>query len=194
MILITVGTEKFPFNRLMQWVDELIQSKFIDLAQEEVVIQYGSCTVIPKQGQSYDVLPAVDFKALLAEARLIISHCGEGSFDLLAQINKPFILVPRSHQFGEHVDDHQIELAKALQQKGVNVAQCPGDLVRFLINPVTVNIAETPTQYYQKASQLLSKEAGKLSQAKPAVKGMGLLGRVYESFTQRLGNLVPHFG
>jgi len=194
MILITVGTEKFPFNRLMEWVDELIQSKFIDLAREEVVIQYGSCTVIPKQGQSYDVLPAVDFKALLAEARLIISHCGEGSFDLLAQINKPFILVPRSHQFGEHVDDHQIELAKALQQKGVNVAQCPGDLVRFLINPVTVNIAETPTQYYQKASQLLNKEAGKLSQAKPAANGIGLLGRFYESFTQRLGNLVPHFG
>ncbi|MFM1842987.1 MAG: hypothetical protein RLZZ490_1725 [Cyanobacteriota bacterium] len=194
MILITVGTEKFPFNRLMQWVDELIQSKFIDLSQEDVVIQYGSCTVIPKQGQSYDLLPAVDFKALLTEARLIISHCGEGSFDLLAQINKPFILVPRSHQFGEHVDDHQIELAKALQKKGVNVAQCPGDLVRFLTNPVTVNIAETPTQYYQKASQLLSKEAGKLSQAKPVVHGTDWLSRVYEAFSQRLGNLIPHFG
>ena len=193
MILITVGTEKFPFNRLMQWVDQLIQTRFIDPEQEEVVIQYGSCTVITQQGQSHQVLPSVDFKALLGKARLIIAHCGEGSFDQLAQTDKPFILVPRSHQFGEHVDDNQVELAKALQQKGVNVAHCPGDLVRFITNPVAVNISAIPTQYYQQASQLLSKEVEELNQVKPKANVVGELGRIYAILSQQLGRLIPNF-
>ena len=194
MILITVGTEKFPFNRLMQWVDQLIQTQFINPDQEEVVIQYGSCTIVPQQGQSHQILPAVDFKTLLDKARLIISHCGEGSFDMLAQTDKPFILVPRSHQFGEHVDDHQVELAKALQKKGVNVAHCPGDLVRFVANPMTVNVSAVPTQYYQQASQLLSKEVEKLNGVKPQQNTVSGLGQVWVSLTQQLGRLVPSFG
>lgn len=191
MILITVGTEKFPFNRLMQWVDELIENQFIDPQQEAVVVQYGSCTVIPQQGLSYQVLPSVDFETLLQEARLIISHCGEGSFDLLAQINKPFILVPRSHQFGEHVDDHQVELAKALQKKGVNVAHCPGDLVRFLANPAIVNIATMPTQYYQKTSQLLNQEVENLNLTAPQTNIIGKLANLYGFLTRGLGRFDP---
>lgn len=194
MILITVGTEKFPFNRLMQWVDHLIQTQFLNPEQEDIIIQYGSCTVVPQQGRSYQVLPEVDFKSLLAQARLIISHCGEGSFDVLAQTDKPFILVPRSHQFGEHVDDHQVELAQALQHKGVNVAHCPGDLVRFLANPVAVNIASVPTRYYQQASALLSREAEKVNTVKRQQRQPGGLGGILAGLTQRLGRLVPSFG
>ena len=194
MILITVGTEKFPFNRLMEWVDQLIQTQFINPDQEDVVIQYGSCTIVPQQGQNYQVLPSIDFKALLDKARLIISHCGEGSFDVLAQTDKPFILVPRSHQFGEHVDDHQVELANALQQKGVNVAHCPGDLVRFLANPVMVKISAIPTQYYQQASQLLSQELEIFNQVKPQTNTGAVTETLWGSLAQRLGRLVPSFG
>ena len=53
MILVTVGTEKFAFNRLMQWIENLIEQNFINLEQEEVVIQYGSCTILPKGAKSY---------------------------------------------------------------------------------------------------------------------------------------------
>jgi UDP-N-acetylglucosamine transferase subunit ALG13 len=45
MILVTVGTEKFAFDRLMQWVDRLIEEGFIP-AEEEVIVQYGSCTIV----------------------------------------------------------------------------------------------------------------------------------------------------
>jgi len=194
MILITVGTEKFPFNRLMQWVDQLIQTQFINPDQEEVVIQYGSCTLVPQQGKRYQVLPSVEFNTLLEQARVIISHCGEGSFDVLAQTHKPFILVPRSHQFGEHVDNHQVELANALQKKGVSVAQCPGDLVRFLAHPVMANISAIPTQYYHQASQLLGKEVEKFQGAKSQQNTSGGLGQLWTSLAQQLGRLVPSFG
>lgn len=45
MILVTVGTEKFPFNRLMRWVDQLLEDDLI--GDEEVVVQYGTCTDLP---------------------------------------------------------------------------------------------------------------------------------------------------
>ena len=155
MILVTVGTEKFPFNRLMQWINNLIKQGLIGAEQEEIVIQYGSCTIIPHQVNNYSVLPSNEFKSLLKKARLIIAHCGEGTLDMLAATKKPFILVPRSSRFQEHVDDHQLELAEMLAEQGVPIANSPGDLVRFLANPVTVEVKAAPSNYYAKASLML---------------------------------------
>ena len=124
MILVTVGTEKFSFNRLMTWIDDLIQKNLLQPNQEEIVIQYGSCTITPKGANNFSVLPSHQFEEIVKQARLIIAHCGEGTLDLLANINKPFILVPRSGKYQEHVDDHQIELAEELAKQGVSIANC----------------------------------------------------------------------
>lgn len=132
MILVTVGTEKYPFNRLMSWIRVLIARGFI---QEEIVVQYGSCTYYPSEVSAYSLLAHDQFQELIQRSRLIISHCGEGTILLLAASRKPYILVPRSQRFGEHVDDHQIELALALAQNRVPIALSPGDLVRFLTLP-----------------------------------------------------------
>lgn len=132
MILVTVGTEQFSFNRLMSWIQVLIDRGFI---QEEVVVQYGSCTALPSQVRAYSLLAQAEFQKLVQQARLIIGHCGEGTVTLLGEINKPYILVPRSQCFKEHVDDHQVELAVALANIGVPIAWSPGDLVKFLALP-----------------------------------------------------------
>ena len=158
MILVTVGTEKFAFNRLMQWIENLIEQNFINLEQEEVVIQYGSCTILPKGAKSYALLPESEFQNLLAKARVVIAHCGEGTLDLLATTQKPFILVPRSHQFGEHVDNHQVELAESLAAHNVAIAYNPEDLTRFLETPQSVEVKMTPSACYTRASQLLETE------------------------------------
>jgi UDP-N-acetylglucosamine transferase subunit ALG13 len=139
MILVTVGTEKFPFNRLMGWIEQLIS---LELIQEEVVIQYGACTRLPEGTRIYRSLPEAKFRRLVEEARLIISHCGEGSLLLLDTLAKPYILVPRSQHFKEHVDDHQLELASILSQYHVPIALSPGDLLRFLASPQQVKIAD----------------------------------------------------
>jgi UDP-N-acetylglucosamine transferase subunit ALG13 len=159
MILITVGTEQFPFNRLMGWIDNLIQQQILNPELEEIVIQYGCCTIIPTgKVKTYSVLRETDFHSFVRKARIIIAHCGEGSIDLLASIVKPFILVPRSFQFGEHVDDHQIELAKELSRLGIPVANCQEDLADFLVNPISAEIPMTPSNYYFQASLMLETE------------------------------------
>lgn len=158
MILITVGTEKFPFNRLMNWIDRLIVQNLIQPEKEEIIIQYGSCTFVPDRVLGYSILKETDFLSLVEKARIIIAHCGEGTIDLLALINKPFILVPRSHNFQEHVDDHQVELAQQLAKQGIPIANSQADLVSFLAEPFVAQLAVTPAKYYSKASLLLEEE------------------------------------
>jgi UDP-N-acetylglucosamine transferase subunit ALG13 len=158
MILITVGTEKFPFNRLMEWVNNLIEQNVIQPEKEEIIIQYGSCTIVPHGVKSYSVLDEVDFLNLVTEARLIIAHCGEGSIDLLALINKPFILVPRKFSFQEHVDNHQLELAQQLAKQGIPIANSQEDLANFLAAPILAKFLTTPAKYYAQFSFLLEEE------------------------------------
>ena len=158
MILITVGTEKFPFNRLMEWIDNLIDRNLIQPEQEEIVVQYGSCTFVPDRIKGYSVLQQTDFLSLVQQARIIIAHCGEGTLDFLALVDKPFILVPRSNTFEEHVDDHQVELARQLAKQGIPIANSQDDLVNFLANPFVARFPVTPSQYYARVSLLLEDE------------------------------------
>ncbi len=134
MILVTVGTEKYPFNRLMLWIDLLNKYGFLNSEQEEIVVQYGTCTILPMGVKVYKLLPETEFSRFLEKARLVIAHCGEGTMDLLTELEKPFVLVPRQHRFGEHLDDHQLELAEVLKNLGFAIAYSPGDLARFLFS------------------------------------------------------------
>ncbi len=89
MILVTVGTEQFPFNRLMFWIEVLIQNEII---QEEVVVQYGNSTILPAGAKVYRFLKEEKFQDLIHQARIVIAHCGEGTLLLLDSLDKPYIL------------------------------------------------------------------------------------------------------
>jgi UDP-N-acetylglucosamine transferase subunit ALG13 len=154
MILVTVGTEKFPFNRLMQWIDALIRDSLL-LEEEEIVVQYGTCNFLPTGVKVYSIIPEIKFRKLIEEARLIIAHCGEGTFNILEETSTPYILVPRSSKLQEHIDDHQIELALSLSQIGVPIAWSPGDLTRFLAAPQHVNCSVVPESTVVSICQLL---------------------------------------
>lgn len=128
MILVTVSTEKFPFNRLMQWIDNLIAEGVISTT-EEVVVKYGSCLFIANQADNYALLPEIKISNLISNARLIISDCGEGTLNLLAKVTKPFILILDS--YNKYIDQNQI-LAEQLAQKGVPTAHNQEELAKFL--------------------------------------------------------------
>lgn len=132
MILTTVGTEPYPFNRLMSWLQVLVNRELI---QEELIVQYGSCSVWPESKNCFADIPETKLLQLGGEARLIIGHCDPYWLKCLDQTTKPYILVPRSQCYKEHIDDRQIELASNLALAGVPIAWSPGDLVRFLHSP-----------------------------------------------------------
>lgn len=119
MIFVTVGTHEQPFNRLIQKVDELKRDGVI---QEEVIIQTGYSTYEPKYCQWSKLIPYQQMVKNVEDARIVITHGGPASFIMPLQIGKIPIVVPRQHQFGEHVNDHQVEFAR-------NVAERMGTII-----------------------------------------------------------------
>jgi UDP-N-acetylglucosamine transferase subunit ALG13 len=56
------------------------------------------------------------------KARLIITHAGVGSIITALRFRKPVIVVPRLKKFNEHVNNHQLQIAKAFEKEGKVVA------------------------------------------------------------------------
>ncbi len=138
MILVTVGTEGFQFDRLMKWISILVKQDWI---QEKVIVQYGSCSFVPSGIEAHKLLPAFEFQELARSANLIIGHCGEGTLSLVEKVQSPYILAPRTAAFKEHVDNHQIELANELAKTGVPIAFSLEDLLAFVQSPRRVNFS-----------------------------------------------------
>lgn len=114
MIFVTVGTHEQPFDRLIQKMDEL---KRDGVLQEEVIIQTGFSTYEPKYCQWSKLIPYSQMVKNVADARIVITHGGPASFIMPLQIGKTPIVVPRQKQFGEHVNDHQVEFAQIVAQR-----------------------------------------------------------------------------
>lgn len=133
MIFVTVGTHEQPFNRLVQCIDEL---KGNGIIEEDVVIQTGFSTYEPKFCSWSKLFPYQEMVKYVDKARIVITHGGPSSFIMPLQIGKTPIVVPRQKQFGEHVNDHQVEFCKAVseRQKNIIVVEDISDLKDTLIN------------------------------------------------------------
>ncbi len=113
MILATVGTHDRGFERLVTAVDELAVE-----VDEAIVIQYGSAEYEPRHTGGFRWTDAAHLEQLARDARVIVSHAAAGSILMALRQNKPLVLVPRLAAFGEAIDDHQRQLARALAADG----------------------------------------------------------------------------
>lgn len=138
MILVTVGTEKFQFDRLMVWISILRKQSWLN---EKIVVQYGNSMYCPEGIEAHKLLPAEAFQELAMSANLVIGHCGEGTLLLAEKIKAPYVLVPRMAELKEHVDNHQLELANKLVGTGVPIAFSLEGLLEFVRKPVRVDFS-----------------------------------------------------
>ncbi len=107
MIFVTLGSQKFQFNRMLVEIDRLIdEGKIID----EVFAQIGASDYKPKNFEYKDFLTQDEFKDYMKKADLVITHAGTGAIVTALKNDKLVIAIPRLARFGEHVDDHQIQL------------------------------------------------------------------------------------
>ncbi len=118
MIFVTVGTHEQPFNRLVEHIDKL---KGDGVIQEEVIIQTGYSTYEPRYCKWQKLFPYTEMIELVEQARIVITHGGPSSFIMPLQIGKVPIVVPRKKEFGEHVNDHQVEFVKAVHDRQGNI-------------------------------------------------------------------------
>jgi len=107
MIFLTVGTTKFPFQRLLKAVDEAL----IKIGSKEELIVQSGVSVYQFNYKNVRVFREIPFDKLInyfKEARVIISHGGPATIFLALKYgqNKPLI-IPRLSEFKEHVNNHQ---------------------------------------------------------------------------------------
>lgn len=116
MIFITLGSQKFQFNRLLKKVDELIDSGLIC---EEVFAQIGASDYIPKKYSYEKFIDRDVFNERLNNCDIVITHGGTGVIISAVKKHKKVIAVPRLREFGEHVDDHQLQLLKQFEELNI---------------------------------------------------------------------------
>lgn len=116
MIFVTVGTHEQPFNRLVEYMDKWSMNH-----DEEVVIQTGFSTYEPKHCQWSKLYPYKTMIEMVDKARIVITHGGPSSFIMPLQIGKIPIVVPRKHEFDEHVNDHQVDFCRKVAERQGNI-------------------------------------------------------------------------
>ena len=115
MVLITLGTQDKPFNRLLEEVDKQIELGNI---KDEVIVQAGFTKYTSKNMKIFDLVDREKFGELINNCDLLITHGGVGSILTGLKNKKKVIAVPRLSKYGEHVNDHQVQIIERFSEMG----------------------------------------------------------------------------
>ncbi len=147
MIFVTVGSQKFQFNRLLKKIDDLIEEGIIT---DTVFAQTGASDYIPKNFSFEPFLDRETFAQKIAECNTVITHGGTGVIIGAVKKGKKVLAVPRYAKYGEHVDDHQLQLLNQFDDLGIiiacydldKMAEKYKELCTVKLNPYTSNTNE----------------------------------------------------
>ena len=115
MILVMLGTQNNSFHRLLEEIDRLIDCGKI---HEKVIVQAGYTKYESINMEIFSLLPQEELEKYQKEADLIITHGGVGSIINSLRMGKKVIAVPRLHEYGEHVNNHQKQIVESFDKKG----------------------------------------------------------------------------
>ncbi len=128
MIFVTVGTHIQGYDRVVKKMDEIAGK-----TEEPVIMQIGYTTYLPAHAEFFNFTDNERILNLNRDARVVISHAGVGSIMTALSQKTPIIIVPRQKKYGEHWDDHQLEIAEAMKMnRNVRVVYEVEDLETYL--------------------------------------------------------------
>jgi UDP-N-acetylglucosamine--N-acetylmuramyl-(pentapeptide) pyrophosphoryl-undecaprenol N-acetylglucosamine transferase len=121
--VVTLGTlPRWEFRRLVDACMRVIPDG------SEVLWQAGATDVRDLGIDAREAIPAHELEHATAAADVVISHAGVGSALTALWCGKRPILLPREASLGEHVDDHQREIAEELGGRGLALVRTPETL------------------------------------------------------------------
>lgn len=113
-LFVPLGTQRFPFNRLVQELNRLVtEGKY---GADEIIMQSSIYDVQPIF-QHHNLISVDLFNKFIDSAELVITHGGVNSIISCMKRKKPIVIVPRLMEYGEHVDNHQVEIAELMKKK-----------------------------------------------------------------------------
>lgn len=116
MILVCVGASEYSFERLLISIDELCDEG--NIYGRDIIAQIGSSKYVPINYKSFSLIGRNDFQKYMESADIVITHAGTGSVIPSLKLGKKVIVFPRREEYGEHLDNHQLELANVLTSSG----------------------------------------------------------------------------
>lgn len=125
--LVILGTERYPFTRVLVQVAHALPGEV------EVLYQTGNTAVPDIRGIHRQWLPSDELVRAMAEVDVVVTHGGVGTVLTALRLGKHPVVMPRLAELGEHVDDHQSDLARVLEDRGlISVARPDSDLSPLL--------------------------------------------------------------
>ena len=117
-LVVTLGTmEGYGFRRLLERLLVVIP------ADVDVLWQTGGTDTRGLALEPRPSLPQHELVAAMANADAIVAHAGIGSALGALNSGRCPVLVPRRRSYGEHVDDHQLQIAAELSGRGLALAR-----------------------------------------------------------------------
>lgn len=147
MILVTLGTQKQAFTRLLDYIEK---SKIKD----EIIVQAGHTKYESKKMKLFSFIDYDEMAKYVDRADIVITHGGTGSVVEPLKKGKKVIAIARLSKYGEHVDDHQTELVSIFADEGYILELKDGDNLDELIEKAMDFV---PKKYVSNTDQFIQK-------------------------------------
>lgn len=133
-IFVIVGST-YPFDRLIKEIDKVNKKKELD-----IFAQIGETKYLPKNIKFVKFLEQDNIIKKIKKSDIIITHAGIGTIIDVLSLNKKLVLFPRLKKYDEAIDDHQIEICKAFEDKfGISWTKNEKEIVRLIKNTKKLN-------------------------------------------------------
>jgi len=123
MIFVTIGSALEPFSRLLDAMDEMAPR-----LGEEVVMQCGRRSYPGKNTRCFGYITFGQLQQFVRECGGLIGHGSTGPVLMAYRYQKPLIMVPRRHEFGETADAHPLEAARFVERRASRMTEVIHDV------------------------------------------------------------------
>ena len=122
-VFVTVGANvQFGFDSLFVQLRRILDESW------SVYCQYGVSSESAMYFPGSRMLPWAEVVTRTRSADVVICHAGTGSILTTLMEGKVPVVIPREGGAGEHVDDHQLELARLVGSYGLGIVRAPNEL------------------------------------------------------------------
>jgi len=154
MILVTLGTQKQQFCRLLDYIEK-------SEIKDRILVQAGHTKYVSKKMEVFDFINYEKMEQLIDEADVVITHGGTGSIITPLKKGKRVIVCARKKEYGEHVDNHQTEIVEVLREEGYILELNECNKIDELMKEITYFKPKEYQENTDKFIEELKKEIGK---------------------------------
>lgn len=129
LVVVTVGTDYHPFDRLVGWADRWCASQD---GAVRALAQVGT-SAPPDSLEWRRYLSGDELTAAMDAASAVVCHGGPSTIMGARAAGHLPVVVPRLRRNGEHVDDHQVRFTRWMAERGdIALARSESELHQLL--------------------------------------------------------------